>query len=156
MPLPAAARWIVSQKTNCEDLLLNWVAAEAIRVRLLAAQPVPPLGQPQPQLGQQAPERWPPHAVWVQPSRRLDISLLSGLRVGISRGRAAHEGGIGQSWGMCVHVCVPSGCWGRQRGRWAARQRHQICPLALLPQPPSLPLLHPLWLTPLQPPGAGV
>lgn len=81
---------MVGQKLNCEDLLLNWVAAEGIRERYLAAQPIPPLGQPQ--QAPAGPERWPAHVVWVQPSRRLDISLLSGLQTGISRRRAAHEG----------------------------------------------------------------
>ncbi|KAI7840926.1 hypothetical protein COHA_005357 [Chlorella ohadii] len=83
------ARWVVGQKLNCEDLLLNWAAAEGIRESFLAAQPIPPLGQPQ--QAPAGPERWPPHVVWVQPSRRMDISLLSGLRTGISRRRAAHE-----------------------------------------------------------------
>lgn len=89
---PLAARWVVGQKLNCEDLLLNWVAAEGIRERYLAAQPIPPLGQPQ--QAQAGPEHRPPHVVWVQPSRRLDISLLSGLQTGISRRRAAHEGAL--------------------------------------------------------------
>lgn len=81
---------MVGQKLNCEDLLLNWAAAEGIRESYLAAQPIPPLGQPQ--QAPPGPEHWPPHVVWVQPSRRLDISLLSGLRTGISRQRAVHEG----------------------------------------------------------------
>ncbi|PRW33720.1 Solute carrier family 35 member G1 [Chlorella sorokiniana] len=96
------ARWVVGQKLNCEDLLLNWAAAEGIRENFLAAQPIPPLGKPQ--QAPAGPERWPPHAVWVQPSRRLDISLLSGLRTGISRRRAAHEATRRECVGMWTNA----------------------------------------------------
>lgn len=84
----------MSQHTNCEDILLNFVAAAAIRELPTAGAAAA--------AGEDPPSRWPPYVLWVQPSRRLDISLLSG--VGLSRGRAAHEGGstssllLGEGW----------------------------------------------------------
>lgn len=113
--MPATAgRALVANRTNCEDILLNWVAAAAIWERhgaaatALPATPaavqaqgasagggsglrLDPLQLAQREAQREAAQpRWLPQALWAQPSRRLDISFLSG--VGISRGRAAHEG----------------------------------------------------------------
>ncbi len=141
---------MVGQKLNCEDLLLNWAAAEGIRESYLAAQPIPPLGQPQ--QAPAGPERWPPHVVWVQPSRRMDISLLSGLRTGISRRRAAHEGarsvvGGGRDEVRGGRAC--SSAWAHYQRQllgdspWAAC--HPAAPAVRLRSPPCLsqPLNHP-------------
>lgn len=72
----AAGRQLVSELTNCEDLLLNFVAAAAV------AQRQPAAGS---SLGRL------PHALWAQPSRRLDLSSLSG--VALSK-KGKHEGGL--------------------------------------------------------------
>lgn len=110
----AAGRELVGRLINCEDILLNFVVAAAIRKR--QRQPRQPLGleaglsaaeaagdahgnnsaaghvqqkehhqQQKGKLGRQL-----PHVVWSQPSRRLDLSAFSG--VGISKARAKHLG----------------------------------------------------------------
>ncbi|EFN53696.1 hypothetical protein CHLNCDRAFT_136508 [Chlorella variabilis] len=108
----AQGRELVGRLINCEDILLNFVVAAAIRKR--QRQPRQPLGleaglsaaeaagdahgnnsaaghvqqkehhqQQKGKLGRQL-----PHVVWSQPSRRLDLSAFSG--VGISKARAKH------------------------------------------------------------------
>lgn len=108
---PTAGREVVRQLTNCEDLLLNFVTAAAIRdqgkqqISTSAARTTAGAQQDSsaaaaghadgaaadpPALPGAGVLRWPPHVLWTQPGRRLDISVLSG--VGISRGTAVHGG----------------------------------------------------------------
>lgn len=148
-----AGRALVSARTNCEDILLNVVAAAAIRGSITrpGQQPAAVAGEaaageaavavaaaagPE---GSPGPERWPPHVVYVQPSRRLDISLLSG--VGLSQGRGASE-----HLGALVAA-----------GRRVGRRACAAC-TASLDSPSSrlrLPLLHPFFLPGEQPSGGG-
>lgn len=76
------------REKNCEDILFNYVAATAIQESLHQGQ------QPQQKQQPGAAAGLPPHAVWSQPSRRLDISFLSG--VGISKSGHVHEGARGE------------------------------------------------------------
>lgn len=93
----------MSRRGNCEDILLNIVAATAIQEHSLqpgaaSSSPGGPGGR-RLLLGEvEPPERRLPQAVWVQPSRRLDISLLSG--VGISRA-AQHAGSAAGVAALC-------------------------------------------------------
>lgn len=82
------------KEKNCEDILFNYAAAAAIRdaSHSGASQQQQQQQRSRQQL-QQLDEQaggLPPHAVWSQPSRRLDISFLSG--VGISKSGSIHEG----------------------------------------------------------------
>ncbi|PRW57258.1 glycosyltransferase family 64 C5-like [Chlorella sorokiniana] len=75
----AQGRAHVLSEKNCEDILFNYAAAAAI-------QEGSQLLEPQQQGGA---AELQPHAVWSQPSRRLDISFVSG--VGISKSGGIHE-----------------------------------------------------------------
>lgn len=80
----------MTPRTNCEDILLNFVAAAAIREQQAAAGATPvPENAAAGGNASSAAAQWPPHVVWAQPSRRLDVSFLSG--VGLSRSRASHK-----------------------------------------------------------------
>jgi hypothetical protein len=79
-----AGRALVSRLLNCEDILLNFVAAAAI-------------GEQHGGRGGEQQAALPPHAIWAQPGRRLDISILS--KVGISRAGASHTSKQG---GWCI------------------------------------------------------
>lgn len=94
-----AGRAMVSRLLNCEDILLNFVAAAAIQEQ-----------QQQQQGGsgsQQAAAL--PHAVWAQPGRRLDISILS--KVGISRAGASHTSERGCCYRRLAAAHGPAPRW---------------------------------------------
>lgn len=166
----AAGRALVSRRMNCEDLLLNFVAAAAIRGDAGSGSGDAPAAAAAPGDAAEAEasaggaaaaaagaaaaaaasgleagaRRLPPHVRWVQPSRRLDISPLSG--VGLSRGTAgAHEG---------ESFC--SGCIGGWLGRGIMVRRQRLCAACCRGQTaprctaPTWPLLCPL-LSLLQP-----
>lgn len=78
-------RELVARLTNCEDILLTCVAAGALLETQQQQQ------QQQKELGSKGSreqQRRRGHVSWMQPSRRLDISFLSG--VGISKGHGVH------------------------------------------------------------------
>ena len=149
-----AGRKLVGQLTNCEDILLNFVAAAAIQEQQQLTQPVDPAGgtavnasaalaAPAEQQAGSGSRRRPPSALWVQPSRRLDISFLSG--VGISRRRAVHEGEPGQAAavaaapGMLANqhwlLNAPSACCARRLLQIAECNPQNLAPACPLLQP---------------------